>query len=184
VAVAQGRQAERAVFLAILLVSDSNSGLLQQPDDRRQHLLARHARALEISIASLSDLWQDLGEGEHAVVLDRVAHFAPASVVAVLLPAAGVTAGRLQMTAGVGADPDVGPGRRDRQPLDPADDLLVTDQAAVTTEITEGLAGALPADSRAEVGDVAKPGGPRRLHRVSELGRIERARRLPGLRQG
>ena len=58
---------------------------------------------------------QRLAEVEHAFVLRAVAHLAPARMVAVLLAAPVVAAGRLDVAVGVGADPDIGPGRRDRQ---------------------------------------------------------------------
>src|SRR6184192_1993917 len=101
-AVSQGGQSERAVLLSILLVADADSGLLEEPDDRGQHLLQRHAGPFQIAVGVLADLWQGGGEGQHPVVLDRVADLAPARVIAILLAPPSITPGRLEMARGSG----------------------------------------------------------------------------------
>ena len=65
------------------------------------------------------------------VVLGLVAHLAPARVVAVLLAPARVAAGGLDVAVGVRADPDVGPGRRDRQLADPLQGRGIAHRLAV-----------------------------------------------------
>ena len=60
---------------------------------------------------------QRLGERDHAVELVLVAHLAPALVIAVLLAAARVAAGRLEVRVADRGDPYVGVGGRDRQRL-------------------------------------------------------------------
>src|SRR5207253_509246 len=86
--VSQGRQSEGAVLLPILLIADADSGLFEQPDDRRQHFLARHVGPFQVAVGMLADLWQGCGEGEHPVVLDSIPDFAPALVIPVLLATA------------------------------------------------------------------------------------------------
>src|SRR2546421_4264895 len=86
-------------------------------------------------------------EGEHPVVLDRIPHLAPATVVAILLAAARVTTGRLEMAAGVGADPDVRPGRGDGEALDPASRFPIADGAAISRHVGEGPSGSLPPEA-------------------------------------
>ena len=54
-----------------------------------------------------------------------------AGVVAVLLAAPRVAAGRLEVAVRVRADPDVGPGRRDRERPDPVERLVVADPPSV-----------------------------------------------------
>src|SRR5207248_511068 len=61
---------------------------------------------------------QRLGERNQTSVLHLVAHLAPARVIAVLLAAAGVPSDGLKMTARIGTDPDVGPGRRNHERSD------------------------------------------------------------------
>jgi hypothetical protein len=58
---------------------------------------------------------QPPGDLQHPPVLDLVAVLPPDRVVQVLAAAGGVRADRLQVAALVAADPDVAPGRRDRQ---------------------------------------------------------------------
>src|SRR6266702_5028209 len=103
--VSQGRQAEGAVLLSILLIADPDSGLLEEPDYRRQHLLPRHARPFQVAVGLLADFWQGRGKGQHPVVLDGVANLPPARVIAILFASPSVASGRLQVAARVGADP-------------------------------------------------------------------------------
>src|SRR5205823_649950 len=183
-AVSQGGQSERAVLFSILLVADADSRLLEEPDDRGQHLLQRHAGPFQIAVGVLADLWQGGGEGQHPVVLDRVADLAPARVIAILLAAPSITPGRLEMAARVGADPDVGPRRRDGQAFDSPDRLRVTDRASVARAVGEALSGPLATEPRAQIRDIAEARRSRRLDRVEQLRGIHRGRRLPGLLNG
>src|SRR5207245_10840409 len=92
----------------------------------------------------------------------------------ILLAAASVARRRLDVAVGVRANPHVGPGRRDRQLVEPFPGVLVLDARAVRGEIDPASPGTAPADAREAVRDVAKPGvgsrlamlvGPRRSHR-------------------
>src|SRR5206468_8658937 len=110
---------------------------------------------------------QDLAEGEQALVLRLVADLLPLRVVAVLLAPARVAAGRLDVAARMRADPDVGPGRRDRERPDARDRLAVADQLAVGIEVGERPAGPAPSDAGRAVDDVAEAG---RLGRRGRIG--------------
>ena len=161
VAVLERRQAERAVEPGVLVVADADQRQLEQLDDGRQDLLPRHPGLGQVGVAALADLRQDPGEVDEALELGVVAPGPPAVVVAVLLAALGVAAGGLEVAGGIRADPDVGPGRRDRQRPDPSQDRAVADQLAIGPAIAEPAAAPLPGDARARVGRVAETGGAR-----------------------
>ena len=55
VPVAQGRQAEAVVGLRVFAVADAEQGQLEQPDDRRQHPLARQAVPAQIGVDARPD---------------------------------------------------------------------------------------------------------------------------------
>ena len=65
-----------------------------------------------------ADQRQRPAEDQHLAVFRLVAHLAPARVIAVLLAAALVAPGRLDVPVRVGTDPHLGPGRRDDQRAD------------------------------------------------------------------
>ena len=105
VTIAQRRQAERLVLARVFLVADPHVGRVEQADDRREHRLAARLRAdgrRQVGLHALSDARQRGTELEHALELVGVLGDAPVGVVAVLLAAARVTAGGLQMAVGAG----------------------------------------------------------------------------------
>ena len=61
-------------------------------------------------------------------------------MVEVLLSSLRIPTGCLQVTVGGRADPDFGPGRRNRQCLDPSDDLLVSNGRSIDIEVNKVLA--------------------------------------------
>src|SRR6202008_660505 len=105
------------------------------------HLLPRQPAQRHV----LADLGpnprQRIGEGYNMLILGAVAHLAEARVIAILLAPPGVTSGRLDMSVSERTDPDIGPGRRDRQRLDATHDARIADSGAVRTEKDEALAG-------------------------------------------
>lgn len=145
--VLERRQAEALVLLGVGGVSDPDQSVFQEVDDGRQHLLARQAALAHVGRNALADGGQGLAEIQHTLVLRTVAYFPPALMVAVLLAAPVVAAGRLDVALGVGADPDVGIGRRDRERLDAAQRLLVLDGRSVGIAEAETLAGLAPPDA-------------------------------------
>src|SRR6185503_21217947 len=101
------------------------------------------------------DARQGAREGAHPAVLGVVAHFAPARVIAVLLAAARIAAGRLEVAIAVRADPHLFPGRRNRERLDAREDLLVAHCAAARQAVAEAAVVARAGDARRRVADVA-----------------------------
>src|SRR5258706_6734310 len=75
------------------------------------------------------------------VELVGVAHFAAARVVAILLSSARIAPRCLQVPAFVAADPDIGPGRRDRERPDPLERVLGRHFLVLRVEVFESLAG-------------------------------------------
>src|SRR2546423_1854226 len=139
VAVPQRGQAVGSVFLPVLVVPNPDSRLFQKANNCRQDLLPWHPGSLQVLIGTLADPGQSFGEGEHAIVLDRVPDLPPPRVVPILFPAARIAPSRLQVATGVGTDPDIGPGGRNGPPLDPPEGSRVADRAAVPRGVTQAL---------------------------------------------
>src|SRR5690348_563572 len=92
---------------------------------------------------------QALAEPHETHELAGVPRRAPFRVVTVLLAAARVPSGRLQMTARVRADPDVLVRGRNREVLDALDDRRIANARAIGVEIEKSPASrAAPAESR------------------------------------
>src|SRR4029079_6479524 len=118
----QGGQAERPVEPCVLVVPDPDQCRLEKPDDRGEDLLTGQARAGEVRVTATPDAREGACDVEQPLELRLVAPRAPAGVIAILLPSTRIAPGRLEVTGGVRADPDVRPGGRDRQRPDPAED--------------------------------------------------------------
>ena len=166
VRVAQRRQAVRAIRSRVLVVADANQRLLEQPDDRCEHLLARQALAAHVLGGPAADGRQRLREPDHAVVFRFVAHFPPLRVIAILLAPARVAPRGLQVPARIGTDPDAGPRRRDDQRGDPREVRPRADGASVRVRVSEAPAATVTADARLGVGRVSETSGLRRADRI------------------
>src|SRR6266851_879711 len=164
VPVAQRGQAERVILPGVLLVADAQERGLEQADDGTDHLLLRQPFPAQVGRRAPADPRQRPGELGHAVELVRVASLAPPCVVEVLLAAACVTAGRLEVAPGTRRDPHVLPRRRDGKGADPVERAHVADGPAGLPEVLEVLAPAHAADSRLVVGGVDKPRLGRRVY--------------------
>src|SRR5207248_7732627 len=158
VAAAQRGQAEGVILPRVLLVADAQIRGLQQPDDRRRHLLFRQAFAAQVACDPPADPWHGPGEAGQAVELVRVTHLPPSRVITVLLAAARVTAGGLEMASRARRDPHLLPGRRDGQGLDPVECGGVADALAVGTGVFELLPLADAPYARLVVRGVDQPG--------------------------
>src|SRR5205085_8685793 len=90
---------------------------------------------------------QHLAEFQHAAELRAVARGAKVGVITVLLAAARIRAGRLDVSVGVGADPDIAPGRRYGEPVDACARLPVGDACAVRRVVRPAAADAPAADA-------------------------------------
>jgi hypothetical protein len=143
----------------VLLVADPDQGRFEQADDGGEHLLPWQARPPQIGVDPAPDGGQGLGEGDQPAVLRLVPHLAPARVIAVLLAALVVAAGRLQVAAWVGVDPDIGVGGRNCQSVDPVTLLLIADRRAVRREVGPAASGAPPLNARSVVRGIDEAGG-------------------------
>jgi hypothetical protein len=130
VARAQGGQAEGLVGARIFLIADTHHRQLQQVHDGGQHFFAGQARQLHARDGG-ADGGQGVAKAEHALVLDVVAHLAPARMVAVLLAAPRIAARRLHVAVRARTDPHIGPGGRNGQCLDARQDVVVAHGLAV-----------------------------------------------------
>ena len=92
---------------------------------------------------------QNAGEPQHVKEFLSVALFAPLLVVAVLGPAPAVHAGGLDVPQRVRRDPDVLPGRWDRQRTDALQYLPLRDLCARRVAVPETFAAPFAGDSRA-----------------------------------
>ena len=159
VAVAQGGQAEGVVGARVLLVADADERGLQQPHHRGQHLLARQPLAAEVAPRpagaapaaprrrrSCGRTWSRRGRRASGVV-------------AVLLAAAGVAAGGLEV-----AVRRAGRSRRRSRPAGwrasrSAAARRGRARGAVRQEVGEALAAPPAADAGSAVADVAQARG-------------------------
>ena len=158
VAVAHRREPERPVQAGVLVVAHPDQGQLQEADHRGQDLLAWEAGPPQVGIASLSDGGERPRKPDHPIELRFVAAAAPSRVVAMLLPPPRIAPGGLDMAAGIRADPDVGPGGRDRQRADPGKCRLVADRRAIPVAVGEPGPGAPAGDPGPVVMGVAEAG--------------------------
>ena len=124
----------------VLIIAHADQGLFQEPDHSGEHLSPRKAAQGQISIG-LGESAARLAERHHPVVLGVVADFPPTRVIAVLLPPLRITARGLDMPPRRRADPDLGPGGRDRQTLDPCQDLGIADRLPVGSGVAKALPG-------------------------------------------
>jgi hypothetical protein len=107
----------------------------------REHLGLRQSAQRHVPRQLRPDRRQGARELQHAFVLGALAHFAELGVVLVLLAAARIAPGRLQVAVGTRADPHVGPGRRDRQLADALQRGFVVHRAAAVVEVLPAAVG-------------------------------------------
>ena len=116
VLVLERRQAVRIVVARVFLVADPERRFFEQRNDRRQNLFARQPGQPHIDGDRGANRRQSFGEVNHAIELRFVADRAPALVVAVLLAAARVAAGGLEMAVADRPARRSAPARRGRAP--------------------------------------------------------------------
>ncbi len=184
VPLAEGGEAEALVGLGVLVVADADGRLLHDPHDRRQHLLARKSALGEVRLDPLAQAGEGASEFGHAAVLGLVPVGAPIGMIDVLLAALLVAAGRLDVAAGFGADPDLGPGRRNHQLGDAILGAGVLDRLAVSVDVGESLARPLAADARVAVVHIDQSDGGGLLGSLQHIGRHDGSPRRPRRRFG
>jgi hypothetical protein len=112
-------QAEGAVLLGVLCPARTEEAQVDQPDRGGQDPLPAQAAGVQVVAGGLSDGRQGGPEVLDPVVLVLVPLLAPPIVVPVLTASGRTGADGLDVPSRVGADPDVLPGWRDDQGLDP-----------------------------------------------------------------
>src|SRR5262245_42587797 len=112
----------------------------------------------------LADRGQALGEPNQLVVLRLLLLRPVPRVVEVLTPSSRIDAGRLQVGPGSWRDPDVPPGRRDHERLNPLELVLVGDSPPLRLPITKVPARPLPSPA---------PGSSHWESSVSRAGRFQ-----------
>ena len=127
VAVAQGGRAVALIRLRIGFVADADAADIEQADDRRDDGVAAQRALPEIGLDPLAQLRQRLAEVGAAIVFRRLLLLAEAGVIAILLAALVVIAGRLDMAVRVGAEPGVAIGGRQADRVQPVDLVAVGD---------------------------------------------------------
>ena len=115
----------------------------------------------EIAPHDAPQMRQPFAETDEPVELAGVARRAPLRVIAVLLSSARVAAGRLQVPARVGTDPDVRVRRRNRQHANAIKHARLAHAMALGIEIDESPARAATRDAGHVVRDVHEASGRR-----------------------
>src|SRR5947207_14153083 len=130
-----GRETKRFVLPRIFRIAHPDEGALEQLHDRAQDLFARQAGQGQIATHTLTNLWKLLGKTGHAIVLRLVADFSPPFVVEVLFAPPRVPTGCLNMAVARWTDPDIGPGRRNGEPFDAQQTLLIANSFSLQIEV-------------------------------------------------
>ena len=131
--------------------------------DGGQYLAAAQFGGAQVAFGALPDGRQHLAQVEHVAKFRLVARIAITRMVAVLLAAAGIARGGLDMAFRIRADPHVGPRRRNDQRIDAAALLGIADASAAGFEENPTLAGPAPRDAGHTVGHIIKTGTAGRL---------------------
>src|SRR5258708_4956981 len=146
---AQRGEPEGAVLARVLVVAHADEGLVEQHHHGGEDLAPGEIPRAQIAFHALADFGEDFAELEHAAELRLVARLAVQGVVAVLLAAAGVARGRLDMTIGIRGDPALRPGGRNHQGVDSLAPCLARDTPAPPPLKTPPLPRPLPPDTSA-----------------------------------
>src|SRR5439155_20826423 len=131
----EGGQAVGAV-VRVVLAADPEESSVQEPYRAGEHALARVPAPSQVHVEPGAQRRQRFGEGLDPFELLAVPLVAPLRVVEVLTPSSVVGSGRLQMTPIVGADPYLGPCRRDREGSQSLQ-ALIADRRAALVEVDE-----------------------------------------------
>ena len=137
------------VQLGIPFAAEPEQAEINQPDGAGRDAVTIQITSRQVRHGSRPQRWQNAGEPQHVNELLGVALFAPLLVVAVLGPAPTVHAGGLDMPQRVRRDPDVRPGRWDRQRADAPHRLPLRDLCPRRVAVPETFPAPFTGDSRA-----------------------------------
>ncbi len=142
------RQPERVVLLGIPFVADANQRRFEQLDEGGDDLGAGQSLLAHVPIDAFANARECAPERHHALVLRFVAHLTPPLVIPVLLATTDIASGCLNVAVCARADPDILPGRRDHERLDPRKDLQIGDATPLRIAIGKSLPGPMAGDTR------------------------------------
>ena len=136
------------VRFRVELAADPEEAQVEEADGAGEGPLAGHPLPRQVARCGAAQPRQGGRELTRRLELARRRPPLPGLVVEVLLAARGVDPGRLDVAEGVGADPDLLPGGRNRQLADPLQRLLVVDPAALGVDVGEAPPAAGARDAR------------------------------------
>ncbi len=151
------RGAVGIVAAGVFLVADPDRRLVHQPDDPGGHPLPREGGAPQVPVDLPAELRERKAEGPHAPELRLTAQRGPGVGVPVLLAPRRIPTGGLEVAVGIGADPNLHPGRRDRQGSDAPEGLFVPHGLAVGSRIPPARSATPSTDPGIFVADVDQP---------------------------
>jgi hypothetical protein len=137
VAIAQGREAVRAVLTCVFAVPHTDERLLEELDGGCEHLLARQARPPQRLRRLAANSSKRPREADQPVVLGVVAHATPVGMIAVLLAPPRIAADGLQVPSRIVADPDIAPRRRNDERTDSLERPPMANTAALRVAVDE-----------------------------------------------
>src|SRR6185436_19573039 len=125
---ADRREAVRRLRLRALVVADAEEALDDEPNHRREHAPALERRALQVGADAAAQRGQRLAELHDAPELRLLLLRAETRVIEVLRAPLLVDADRLQRRGIAARDAHLLPRRRNAQPADPGEGLLIGDR--------------------------------------------------------
>src|SRR5688572_10007176 len=164
VSASECREPERAIVPGVLVAAHANQRLLEQPDDRREHLLTRQRRCRDVLLHALTDARQHFAEVHQPAELRVVANRAIPRVVAILLSSARIARRDLQVAARRRADPHVRPSWRDHELADALELRRVAYRRAIGPRVRKASPTPPASNPGGVVRHVSKACGFRRLH--------------------
>ena len=147
VPIAHCAEPNRAVGAGVLFVADTHQCRLEQTNHGREHFFPAEAGPPQIPGDLTTNAGESPSEGDHSLVLAVIAYTPPVVVIPVLFAVTCVAAGGLDVSIVAWANPDVGPRRGNREPLDPAKDFRVRDPTPCRITIVDASAGSDTGDS-------------------------------------
>src|SRR6476660_1962822 len=133
----QSGEAVAAIVLGVLVVANTNEGLVQQAHNCRQNLLSLGPALGHVLANALADARQSLREVKNALVLVAVSVVLPVGMIAILLATTRVPAGGLDMSVFLRGDPYIAPGGGNREAADAFEGILVRYDLAAGLAVAE-----------------------------------------------
>ena len=172
--VLEGSQAIAVVLLRVIVIPHADQGGFEEMHHRGQHFLPRQPAQSHVLAHFLPDGGKRVREGNNMLVLSAFPHLAEACVIAVLLAALRVPARGRDVAVGKRANPNVCPGRRDHQGLDPFQQVKLGELRPVGPDVRESFSCLLAPYARTGIGNISQA---RRLGGILGIDNCLRANR-------